>query len=55
MSVYDIVCGKCGCHTFIGNSDGKSECKDCGYILIDKDIERLLRKANQEAIEEYSK
>lgn len=48
MSIYDVVCGKCGCHTFKGNYQNESECQGCGYVLTDDDIERLLIQATEE-------
>lgn len=49
MSVYDIVCGKCGSHIFkpVGK---ETVCQGCGYVLTGDDINRLLNQTYEKGM-----
>lgn len=47
MNIYDVVCGKCSGHNF-KSVDGEYKCQDCGYVLTDDEIQKLLTMAHED-------
>ena len=56
IGIYDIVCGICGSHHFNDEEkNGKIKCKNCGHVLSDSEINKLLTSVFEEYKKEKNK